>query len=77
MFNEMVVGEFSNGYPTVPGDFTYMPYRGPGHGQMQKTLMESGQTTCSFKKGNETFTLTIIARPKYRVLTASDLKEKR
>lgn len=74
-FNQMVVGEFTDGYPTAPGDITYMPYRGPGHGQMQKALKDAGQVSCSFRKEGNTFTLTIIACPKYRVLTASDLRE--
>ncbi len=75
LFDGMVVGEFTNGYPSTVGDFIYMPYRGPGHLQMQEKLRESHEVTCSFKKGTKIFTLTIIACPKYGVLTASDMKE--
>ena len=73
IYNKMVVGEFSKGYPTDSGDFTYMPYRGPGHFQMQQTLKKEHKVTCTFAKGPHSFTMVITSSPRYGVLTVSEL----
>lgn len=38
-FNGMVVGYFEQAdYPTTDGQYSYIPYRGPGHYEMQTSL---------------------------------------
>jgi hypothetical protein len=73
-FGDLVVGEFSTGfYPTQNGEVRYMPFRGPGHIQLQAALRSDGGADCHFKRGGERTAFRVNGCPRYGVLAISGL----
>src|SRR5690349_12973311 len=52
-FRNMPVGHFVDpaAFPTAPGVYSYMPFRGPGHLEAYKASAETGSAWCSFRDG--------------------------
>ena len=49
-FDEQPVGHFENvGYPSQPGRFKYIPYRGLGHALMAAALRQGEVAGCWFE----------------------------
>jgi hypothetical protein len=67
-FHGMPVGYFEESdYPRSGGCFRYMPYRGPGHYNMNKELAR-GPVQCSFNDGDSVYEFVVVSVPEYGVL---------
>jgi hypothetical protein len=69
-FEEMPVGLFE-AIPRAPGRYGYMPYRGPGHFDMQRKLKTGEPAVCYFLDGETEVSFTITGCPEYGVLEVS------
>jgi hypothetical protein len=68
-YKGMSVGFFeAAGYPTAPGRYRYMPYRGGGHYEMQTALKAGSRPRCSFRTDKRVVSFAVIACPEYGVL---------
>lgn len=68
-FDGMAVGYFrQKDYPTSDGNYRYMPYRGPGHYEMQTTLEREGEARCSYDAGGQHVTFVVRKSPEHDVL---------
>jgi len=73
-FGDMVVGQFSDGsYPDRDGAVRYVPFRGPGHFELQAALKSDRKADCYFKRDEEKVAFTVVACPRYGVLEISGL----
>ena len=69
MFEGMPVGSFEESdYPRTPGQYRYMPFRGPGHYKMQTLLGEGGRPRCHYNDGKSIIYFVVNDCPKYGVL---------
>ena len=60
--------------PWRDGRYHYMPYRGPGHLQMQTELREKGGARCYFNTGSEQVSFTVSDCPEYGVLVLTNFE---
>jgi hypothetical protein len=68
-YEGMPVGYFEEeGYPAAPGRYRYMPYRGPGHYEMQAALGAGARPRCTFSTNGRDVSFTVIDCPEYGVL---------
>ena len=74
MFKGMLVGYFEESeYPRQNGRYRYMPYRGPGHYQMQ-TEIKNQAVRCYYTVGSEQCSFAVLDCPEYGVLELGDFR---
>ena len=74
-FNGMPVGYFEESeYPRQDGRYRYMPYRGPGHYQMQTERREKGHVRCYYTVGPERVSFAVLDCPEYGCLELGDFR---
>jgi hypothetical protein len=67
-FEGHVVGCFEEAaYPSEPGRYRYMPYRGPGHYDLTQALARAA-ARCSYSGEHGTVEFDVAAVPEYGVL---------
>lgn len=72
-FARMPVGRFERGvYPTSDGQYRYMPFRGPGHYEMQTSLERGDEVRCSYNVGGQHVTFAVRECPEYGALVLAD-----
>jgi hypothetical protein len=75
-YKGMPVGLFEEeGYPTAPGRYRYMPYRGSGHYEMQTALKEGSRPRCSIRTRNREVSFAVSACPEYGVLELVEFRD--
>jgi hypothetical protein len=47
-FEDHAVGYFEDQLPSSPGEYRYMPFRGPGHFRLVEALASSGSQRCYY-----------------------------
>lgn len=55
-------------YPQKNGKFRYMPYRGPGHYEMQTARANGIFPRCYYDEGRERIFFTVLDCPEYGIL---------
>jgi hypothetical protein len=67
LYGDMPVGHFTEGtaYPTVPGMYKYMPYRGLGHLRMGEELRRAGSAGCAYVGPEGRVTFLVRECPEY------------
>ena len=74
-FDGMEVGHFEETeMPRAAGRFRYMPYRGPGHYEMQRHLRAGGSPRCYYDTGNVHIAFSVHGCPEYGVLELRDFE---
>jgi hypothetical protein len=65
-FDGMPVGVFAYPPPRVAGVYSYVPFRGPGHYEMQERLRSGGSPRCAYHAddGGE-ITFRVVECPSY------------
>jgi hypothetical protein len=72
-YEGMPVGYFEEQrYPMSPGRYRYMPYRGPGHYEMQSARVTGDRPRCSFRDGNRIVSFVVLNCPDYGVLELAE-----
>jgi len=68
-YNGMPVGYFTDSvaYPGAPGPYKYMPYRDPGHYNLQAELRRSGSARCTYVGPEGRVSIIVRGCPEYRV----------
>jgi hypothetical protein len=62
-FDGQPAGYFDEaGYPSAPGIYRYMPYRGPGHHRLQ-TALGSGRAACTYELDGATIHFEVLRCP--------------
>ena len=75
LFDGLPVGVFEEPeFPKCDGRYHYMPYRGPGHYEMQTALQKSGSARCSYKDADGRTSFTVMSCPAYGILELSGFK---
>ena len=75
-FARMPVGHFERGvYPTIDGQYRYMPFRGPGHYEMQTSLERGDEVRCSYDAGGQQVTFAVRECPEYGALVLADFRK--
>ena len=73
-YNDHEVGYFVSGeYPCTPGDVEYMPFRGPGHFEMQQSLNSRKVVECVFNHHGREYRMQVESCPEYGVLRVSGI----
>ena len=66
LFEEMPVVIFTNkSKPVVDGVYSYEPYRGPGHYDMQQALKEFGLALCRYTENGKVVNFSVLSCPEY------------
>ena len=72
-YKGMPVGSFElESYPTAPGRYRYMPYRGPGHYELQTALRTGAQPHCTFQARGRAVSFVVVDCPEYGVLEVAE-----
>ena len=72
-FNGKPVGYFETPeYPSVPGRYRYMPFRGVGHYEMHQELRANGRALCYFNEGGSRVSFEVAGAPEEGVLDLRD-----
>jgi len=75
MFEGKPVGYFRESkYPLANGIYRYMPFRGPGHYEMQNSLISSGKAHCYYKVNATIVKFKVVDCPRYGVLELEEFK---
>ncbi len=61
-FEDLAVGYFEDQLPSLPGEYRYMPYRGPGHLRFVHALASSGSQRCHYLIQGERRYFTVLVR---------------
>jgi hypothetical protein len=73
MFDGVAVGFFEEVKPpSSPGLYRYMPYRGPGHYEMQTLRRAGGSPRCYYELDGVRVSFTVRDCPEYGVLELCD-----
>jgi hypothetical protein len=68
-FDEKPVGYFERDqFPSEPGSYPYMPYRGIGHYRLIESLKSSGPQRCHYLIGGTKHYFTVVDCPSQGVL---------
>jgi hypothetical protein len=70
-FEECSVGYFEDQPPHLPGQYRYMPFRGPGHYRLGQALASSGPQRCYYLAAGEKHFFTVERIPSLHVLEVS------
>jgi hypothetical protein len=74
-YEGMPVGYFEEaGYPTAPGRYRYMPYRGPGHSKMQTAMRAGSRPCCTFRTEGRVVSFVVVDCPGYGILESVDFR---
>jgi len=75
-YNRMLVGYFQEDtFPTGPGRYRYMPYRGMGHYRMSTQLRQGSRPKCTFVlPDRKTISFVAVEIPEYGVLKIEDVE---
>jgi len=75
MLDGIPVGYFEgNDFPSSPGRYRYMPFRGPGHYVMRKQLSAGGRPRCYYDAGDIRVSFAVRDCPEYAVLDLCDFE---
>jgi hypothetical protein len=72
-FGNEVVGYFEDQLPLSPGQYHYMPFRGPGHFRLVQELARKGPQYCHYVVDGEARYFTVERIPTLHVLEVSEL----
>ena len=67
-FEEHAVGYFEDQLPSSPGQYRYMPFRGPGHLRLVEAFASSGSQRCYYVIEGEKRYFTVLKTPSHGVL---------
>jgi len=67
-FEEHAVGYFEDQLPSSPGQYRYMPFRGPAHLRLVEALASSGSQRCYYVIEGEKRYFTVLRTPSHGVL---------
>lgn len=70
-FEEYAVGYFEDERPSSPGQYRYMPFRGPGHWRLAQALASSGSQSCYHVTQGEKHYFTVLSIASYGILQVS------
>lgn len=74
-FGGREVGYFEGGsFPQLAGKYSYMPYRGPGHYQMQMSLDAGGLPRCYYDFEGVRTSFVVQDCPDYGILVLDDFQ---
>jgi hypothetical protein len=74
-FGGMPVGRFREGdAPHAPGGYSYEPFRGLGHYDMQTCLGAGGSPRCYYEAEGQNIAFTVNACSEYGVLELCDFE---
>ncbi len=59
-------------YPVAPGRYRYMPYRGPGHYEMQTAHRAGGRPRCTYSANGRAVSFAVVDCPEYGVLELAE-----
>jgi hypothetical protein len=59
-FHGMAVGLFIGAGPETPGPAEYVPYRGPGHYELQQALRDGRIGRCSYAPGDRRVSVDVL-----------------
>ena len=65
----LVVGQFTDGYPSEKSEVKYEPFRGPGHSYLQEQLSSHDEVACHFVRVDERYEFSVFSCPRYGVLS--------
>ncbi len=72
-YEDMAVGYFEEPeFPSRPGRYRYMPYRGPGHHKMQTARRSGERPKCYYCGTGIRVTFLVVDCPEYGVLELTD-----
>jgi hypothetical protein len=72
-YEGMPVGYFEEErYPMSPGRYRYVPYRGPGHYEMQTARRAGAHPRCTFQAGGRAVSFTVVNCSDYGVLELAE-----
>lgn len=75
-FENLPVGYFEEGtYPTSPGIYGYMPYRGPGHYNLQVALKSASNLKCYYHQHGYVHSFYVVSCPKYGQLDITEFSD--
>jgi hypothetical protein len=76
-YDGIPAGCFTEGgsYPSAPGAYRYMPYRGPGHLRMLDELRGAGFARCTCVGPEGRMTFVVRACPEYGLLVLDDVTQ--
>lgn len=74
-FEGRPVGIFTSGAPTGEGLAAYMPYRGPGHHDMQMVLRAGATARCAYLSEKGRVHFDVLGCPNYGVLSLANFSE--
>ena len=67
-FEEHAAGYFEDQLPSSPGQYRYMPFRGPGHLRLVEALASSGSQRCYYVIEGEKHYFIVLKNPSHGVL---------
>ena len=67
------VGYFEDTLPRAAGRYRYMPYRGPGHSDMQSKLKNGEPAVCHFLVNGLKLRFTVNECPEYGVVSVTEI----
>ena len=71
----LVVGQFTDGYPSAAGEVKYQPFRGPGQASLQLQLSDRDSALCHFVREEDRFEFAVVSCPRYGVLSIGEPKK--
>lgn len=75
MLNGKLVGYFSQPeFPRAAGRFRYVPFRGPGHYELQKQRQDGKSPKCYFDTGREIISFVVQNCPAYGEIVIGDFE---
>lgn len=74
-FGGLPVGLFKDGvHPAVEGEYSYEPYRGPGHYDMSSALGAGQKPRCSYANAGQRVFFDVTACPEYGFLSLENFE---
>jgi hypothetical protein len=74
-FDGMAVGFFGGAeHPSAPGRYKYIPYRGPGHYEVQTRLRSGRKPRCYYDRDGVRVSFVVGECPEYGVLELGDFQ---
>lgn len=75
-FQNQEVGFFETlSFPSKDGGYSYMPYRGLGHHEMQQAFIQKGFADCYYINGNHRVSFRVEPTGEYRKLILSEFSK--
>jgi len=67
-FEEQPVGYFEDELPSSPGEYRYMPFRGPGHPRLVEALASSGSQHCYYMMEGKKHYFIVLKAPSHGIV---------